>query len=568
MAAASVKNSNTSRLSLTMERTGQWFVSQEFPTDIVVVVGTESFPLHKFMLVAKSGYLRRKIMESDAPDLTCLDITDVIPGNDAEVFERAAKFCYGVNFEITVHNIAAIHCVAENLEMTDDYSPGNLVSRCNEFLHRAALTSLRGAIIVLRSCEALLPLAEELGIVQLSVEALSLKACTESRFPTRSPPDWWAAELAVLSPSSFNRVLSAIKSLGATPHSLSTALSAFADHHLLLPSSASDRRTLLETIVSLLPTPANAAPLPVGFLCTLLRASATVGSPDAVRSELERRVSADLDQASVGDLLAIALDPTGERVADLEAVRRVVSGFMERERRSSLGGLLYGEGACSAAMQRVARTVDAFVGEVATDEELSVSGFASVAGALPKSARRVDDDLYRAVDIYLKAHPQLDELEREKACSVMDPLKLSYEARLHAAQNKRLPLQVMLHALYYDQLNLRSRQSDITTTNAAVTRGQIQADSSLIKENEDLRSELMKMKMYVSDIKQSRTASSSSTSSKRPTTAFFSSVTRKLGKLNPFSRLGSSKDSSVVDDAGVGVMAASAKPRRRRFSIS
>ncbi|KAK1284910.1 Root phototropism protein 2 [Acorus calamus] len=566
MAAASVRNSNTSRLSLTMERTGQWVVSQEFPTDIVVVVGTESFPLHKFMLVAKSGYLRRKIMESDASDLTRLDITDIIPGGNAEVFERAAKFCYGVNFEITVHNIVALRCVAERLEMTDDYSLGNLVSRCNEFLHRAALTSLRGAVIVLRSCEALLPLAEELGIVQLSVEALSLKACTESRFPTRSPPDWWAAELAVLSPSSFNRVLSAIKSLGAAPHSLSTALSAFADHHLPLPSSASDRRTLLETIVSLLPTPADASPLPVGFLCTLLRASAAVGSPAAVRSELERRVSADLDQASVGDLLAIALDPTGERVADLEAVRRVVLGFVERERRSSLGlgGLLYGEGVCSAAMQRVARTVDAFVGEVATDEELSVSGFASVAGALPKSARRVDDDLYRAVDIYLKAHPTLDELEREKACSVMDPLKLSYEARLHASQNKRLPLQVMLHALYYDQLNLRSRQSDITTTNADVTRGQIQADSSLIKENEDLRSELMKMKMYVSDLKKTKTTSSS----KRPTTAFFSSVTRKLGKLNPFGRLGSSKDTSVVDDAGVGVMAASAKPRRRRFSIS
>ncbi|KAK1312635.1 Root phototropism protein 2 [Acorus calamus] len=565
MAATSVKNSHTSRLSLTMERTGQWVVSQEFPTDIVIVVGTESFPLHKFMLVAKSGYLRRKIMESDAPDLTHLDITDIIPGGNAEFFERAAKFCYGVNFEITVHNIAALRCVAERLEMTDDYSPSNLVSRCNEFLRRAALTSLRGAVIVLRSCEALLPLAEELGIVQLSVEALSLKACTESRFPTRSPPDWWAAELAVLPPSSFNRVLSAIKSLGAAPHSISTAVSAFADHHLPLPSSSSDRRTHLETIVSLLPTPDDAAPLPVGFLCTLLRASATVGSPAAVRSELERRVSADLDQASVGDLLAIALDPTGERVTDLEAVRRVVSGFVEREKRSSLGGLLYGDGACSAAMQRVARTVDAFVGEVATDEELSVSGFASVAGALPKSARRVDDDLYRAVDIYLKAHPNLDELEREKACSVMDPLKLSYEARLHAAQNKRLPLQVMLHALYYDQLNLRSRQSDITTTNADVTRGQIQADSSLIKENEDLRSELMKMKMYVTDLKKTKTSTSSS---KRPTTAFFSSVTRKLGKLNPFGRLGSSKDTSVVDDAGVGIRAASAKPRRRRFSIS
>lgn len=156
----------------------------------------------------------------------------------------------------------------------------------------------------------------------------------------------------------------------------------------------------------------------------------------------------------------------------------------------------------------------------------------------------------------------MDEIEREKVCSVMDPLKLSYEARVHASQNKRLPVQIVLHALYYDQLKLRSGVVDdrLATPDAQATRAQIQADSTLIKENEMLRSELAKMKICVSDLQRSHGSSSRSSTSKRPT--FFSSVSKTLGKLNPFKH--GAKDTSHLDD-GTEVVE---KPRRRRFSIS
>ena len=100
--------------------------------------------------------------------------------------------------------------------------------------------------------------------------------------------------------------------------------------------------------------------------------------------------------------------------------------------------------------------MDEVAAEMATEESLGISKFVGVAGAVPKDARASHDCLYRAVDMYLKTHPGLDEIEREKVCSVMDPLRLSYQARLHASQNKRLPLQAVLSALYYDQLKLRS----------------------------------------------------------------------------------------------------------------
>lgn len=141
----------------------------------------------------------------------------------------------------------------------------------------------------------------------------------------------------------------------------------------------------------------------------------------------------------------------------------------------------------------------------------------------------------------------------------MDPLKLSYEARVHASQNKRLPVQIVLHALYYDQLKLRSGVEDQKTPDALTTRNQVQADVSLVKENEALRTELLKMKMYIQDMKKPQ-GTSSKASVRKPT--FFSSVSKTLGKLNPFKH--GSKDTSNIEDG----MPDLTKPRRRRFSIS
>ena len=161
----------------------------------------------------------------------------------------------------------------------------------------------------------------------------------------------------------------------------------------------------------------------------------------------------------------------------------------------------------------------------------------------------------------LQAHPNLDEIEREKVCSAMNPLKLSYEARVHASKNKRLPLQIVLHALYYDQLKIRSdTKEDHNVKEAVTTRSQVQADVSLIRENEALRKELMKMKMIASKVpKKQGNSSNKVIAFRRPT--LFSTMSKTLGKLNPFKH--GSKDTSNIEDI-VDIT----KPRRRRFSIS
>ncbi|KAF3783015.1 Root phototropism protein 2 [Nymphaea thermarum] len=558
----------TNRHSSAMERTGKWIFSQEIPSDVVVRVGEANFSLHKFILVAKSGLIRNLIMDTSKADLSRIELPDV-PGGP-EIFEKAAKFCYGENFEITVRNVAALRCAAEHLDMSERFADGNLISRTEEFLMHAALTTFSGAIAVLRSCEDLMPIAETLKIVQRCVEVASLKAYNESNFQTRSPMGWWMDELAVLGADFYKRFMTSLKARGAKPQTLATVAMTYAERNLrdlvvgVVAAARGDdpdrrrrQREALDSVVATMPPEKTA--FPATFLCCLLRAASFLENPAATRGELEKRVAAVLEHVGLDDLLAVAMGYDGERVVEYETVKRVVSTFAERERRESVDEL---RGSASPAMQRVAKTVDAYLAEIATDAGLSISKFTGMAILVPKSARPYDDDLYRAVDIYLKAHPGLDEIEREKVCSVLDPLNLSYDARVHASQNKRLPVQIVLHALYYDQLKLRCE--DPKMDDAAMVRKQVNADVSLMKENEALREELSRMKAMVSEIHHSKGGSSSAKSSKKPT--FFSSMSKTLGKLNPFRH--GSKDTSHIENATCGSLDVSAKPRKRRFSIS
>ncbi|KAH7542847.1 hypothetical protein FEM48_Zijuj02G0118400 [Ziziphus jujuba var. spinosa] len=575
MASSSVMN-NHNRLSIAMERTGQWVFSQEIPTDVLIEVGEANFSLHKFMLVAKSNHIRKLIVESKEPDLTRIDLSG-IPGGP-EIFEKAAKFCYGVNFEITVHNVAALRCAAEYLQMTDKYCDNNLAGRTEDFLSQVALSSLSGAIVVLKSCEDLLPMAEDLKIVQRCVEVASSKACNEANFPSRSPPNWWTEELSILDIEVFGRIISGMRKRGAKALIVASALISYAERSLrdlvrdhsgnganssdLVESDVRIRqKEILESIVALLPS--EKAAFPINFLCCLLRSAIFLKASDNCKNELEKRISIILEHVTVDDLLVLSFTYDGERLFDLDSVRRILAGFVEKEKNMAVFNAGDFREVCSTAMHRVAKTVDAYLGEIATYTELSISKFNGIANLVPKGARKVDDDLYRAIDIYLKAHPNLDEIEREKVCSVMDALKLSYEARVHASQNKRLPVQIVLHALYYDQLKLRSGVEDRNMQEAVTTKSQLQTDVSLVRENEALRSELVRMKLYISDLQKSApggiTGTSSKSVPKKP--RFFSSMSKTLGKLNPFKH--GSKDTSNIDD-GVDIT----KPRRRRFSIS
>jgi len=101
------------------------------------------------------------------------------PGG-AEAFELAAKFCYGVKLDLTPTTAALLRCAAERLGMSDDHSEDNLVSRADRFILQTVLRNPRDAIRALKSCEGLLPLADDLGLVSRCVDAVAAKAAAST----------------------------------------------------------------------------------------------------------------------------------------------------------------------------------------------------------------------------------------------------------------------------------------------------------------------------------------------------------------------------------------------------
>lgn len=204
----------------------------------------------QFPLVSKCGYIRKVVSESNDADVSDIEIPDV-PGG-AESFELAAKFCYGINFEISTENIAMLRCAAEYLEMTEDYAVGNLVGRTEAYLNEVALKSLAGAVSVLHSSENLLPIAEKVKLVGRCIDTIAYLAGKESEFCmsssrsesgndsaisstiSNSKPivDWWAEDLAVLRIDIFQRVLIAMIARGFKQYALGPVLMLYAQKAL------------------------------------------------------------------------------------------------------------------------------------------------------------------------------------------------------------------------------------------------------------------------------------------------------------------------------------------------
>jgi hypothetical protein len=164
--------------------------------------------------------------------------------------------------------------------------------------------------------------------------------------------------------------------------------------------SRSRQRKLLESIIDLFPS--ERAAFPINFLCCLLRCAIHLRASTVCKNELEKRISAILEHVTVDDLLVMSFSYDGEKLFDLESVRRIISVFVEKDKNAAVftpGELIQ---PCSAAMHRVAKTVDMYLAEIAAYDELSISKFNGIAILIPKHARKIDDDLYRAVDIYLK----------------------------------------------------------------------------------------------------------------------------------------------------------------------
>ncbi|KAI3833569.1 hypothetical protein MKX03_004466 [Papaver bracteatum] len=184
----------------------------------------------------------------------------------------------------------------------------------------------------------------------------------------------------------------------------------------------------VETLVGILLSEKNF--VPCDFLLRLLRTANMFGVQMNYRDEIERRISLQLDQAILKDLMIPSFYHTCETLLDFELVLRLVQRFFNLDEVSKNG----------TSLLKVARMIDAYLAKASLDSNFPLLEFISLAGSLPNHAHITDDGLYQAIDTYLKVRPNLSKQERKTLCRLMDNQKLSPEASYHAAQNERLPV--------------------------------------------------------------------------------------------------------------------------------
>ena len=410
-------------------------------------------------MLTKCGYLQSLATQKTINNE--INIED-IPGG-YKSFELCAKFCYGIVITLHAFNVMAVRCASEYLQMTESLEKGNLGYKIEMFLNSIVFQSWKDCMISLQCTKSLQPWAEDLNLVNGCINSITFKACMDlSTSPSNNTndsvfddstshwndmqvienhgdsKDWWMEDVCELDIDLFQRVLLAFKSTGrVTPELVGKSLIIYA--YRWLPGLSRNQnlmetiqrgiqggcddsletltkhKLLLETIVGLLP--AEKGSTSCSFLLKLLKAANLLLVTPSTKMELVRRIGMQLEEASLNDLFIPSLSYASDSLYDVELVQCIVEHYVMHlnsplspyNRRMTPSGEhfdLFDKESSKCAMHgselRVAKLIDGYLAEIARDSNLVLETFIALAELIPDSARPMHDDLYGAIDIYLK----------------------------------------------------------------------------------------------------------------------------------------------------------------------
>lgn len=459
------------------------YVAAELTTDIIVNVGNIKFYLHKFPLLSKSARLQKLLAISSDENTNELDIHDIPGGPGA--FEICAKFCYGMTVTLNAYNVVAARCAAEYLEMHENVDKGNLVYKTEVFLDISIFKTWKDSIIVFQTTKSLLPWSEDLLVVNRCLDSIAAKASMDpsrvewsytynrKKLPNENsnespnyngvrkqlmvPKDWWVEDLCDLPVDMYKKVIITIRVKGKVSLDvLGESLKAYTQKKLNKGgrTSADDVkiRSLIETVIFLLPKEKNC--VSCDLLIQLLQESVRLECGESQRNELVKQIGQQLQDASVAELVNV----------DVDLVQDLIKIFMMQDQIADHGDehdFLEVKFVDSAAKVKVAKLIDCYLAEIATNPDLPLSKFMDLADMVSALPRPSHDGIYRAIDMFLKEHPGINKTERKRLCRLMDCRKLSAEACMHAIQNERLPLRIVVQILFFEQIRA-------TTTGASL----------------------------------------------------------------------------------------------------
>ncbi|MQL95086.1 hypothetical protein Taro_027739 [Colocasia esculenta] len=467
------------------------FVATELASDFTVNVGDVKFYLHKFPLLSKCARLQKLVALTNDESSDEIHIPD-IPGGPA-AFEICAKFCYGMTVTLNAYNVVAARCAAEYLEMEESIEKGNLIYKIEVFLSSSIFRSWKDSIIVIQTTKSLLPWSEDLKLINQCIDSIASKACIDTsrvdwsytynrkKLPSENglennwngvmkqqvvPKDWWVEDLCELDIDFYKRVIVTIKTKGRIPREvIGEALKAYTYKRVsgfakgvMQSVDVVKNRSLVETIIWLLPIESGS--VSCSFLLRLLRAACVLDSGERAKRELVKMIGHQLEEASVSDLL-IPSPPGENTVYNIDLVLNIFEEFVRHDDVSDISSKQITDEVqeirspivvSDTSKVIIGKLLDGYLAEISRDPNLPLLKFVDLAEMVSEDARPVHDGLYRAIDMFLKDHPGLSKSEKRKICGLLDCRKLSADARMHAIQNERLPLRVVVQVLFFEQV--------------------------------------------------------------------------------------------------------------------
>ncbi|KAM3274562.1 hypothetical protein ACQJBY_043549 [Aegilops geniculata] len=371
--------------------------------------------------------------------------------------------------------------------MTEHVAKGNLVSKLDTFFESCVLHGWRDSIAALQAAWRISGWSES-RIVQPCVDSIVEKILLPpsqvswsytytrpgyAKRPHQSvPKDWWTEDISELDIEVFRSVVSTVRATRMLPSPLiGEALHVYACKHLPDPlytggsanghasqsqgssftaaaaaaeEALAKQRRVLETVVTMIP--GDVGSVTGRFLLRLLRVANYVGASSSTRAQLIRQAGSQLDEAKAVDLL-IPL-PSDPQAYDVGAAEAVLEHFLAQFQRPAAPDE---RRRMSVAMEKVVRIFDEYLKTIALDSEFPIGKFIDLAECLPGIARSDHDGLYRAVDTYLKEHPDLSKADRKRLCRLIDCRKLSPDVRAQAVSNDRMPLRTIVQLLFVEQ---------------------------------------------------------------------------------------------------------------------
>ncbi|XP_026410940.1 BTB/POZ domain-containing protein At5g17580-like [Papaver somniferum] len=443
------------------------------PSDVRFRIHGKHYRLDKKLLIEKSRKFAMLLKDHKNEELAVPFKN--IPG-DSTAFELAMKFCQGYEPNLTAVNIVPVICLAFYLEMTKEHCQGNLLDKAFNFFHLKILPHWNESVEAFQTMEHHFEFAIRLGLVDSCLESLLSKARDNPRLlgePFKKPTlsdtgadyrpivrkklfssNQQASEaLTLLSLRLYELIVSNMIQNGVQPEYVAASLFRYAEAWAtvnITGEAVVDSKEVIETVEKLLPD--EKIVLPCKLLFEMLRTAIFFHASPSCRYGFEMRIRKQLNEAVVEDLLTPSQGYAAEVQFDIDCVKRILQNFYAKYTSSETSGLI-----------KVAELIEDYLAKLADDVNLTKDSFISLCAisvATTIETKGYSDGVYPAIDIYLDRHNYLTESEKEEVCQVLDCSRMSEEARIHASQNSRLPLRVVVQALFVGQLHLR----DVITT--------------------------------------------------------------------------------------------------------